>query len=179
MGKTGTCEVCGKTAGLVIIHKQIKGEYVRLNVCRECSEEHEKELERTRQNFYMQFCSDEKPETKPVQTERRKIIAVDFDGTLCENKWPGIGEPNQEIIDYLIDQRKQGAQIILWSCRTGEQLLEASRWCSEQGLYLDAINENLPQPIAHFGEDTRKIYADEYIDDKACTKFQLPFKANN
>lgn len=23
-----------------------------------------------------------------------KIIAVDFDGTLCENKWPDIGIPN-------------------------------------------------------------------------------------
>lgn len=27
-------------------------------------------------------------------------IAVDFDGTLCENKWQGIGEPNIELITY-------------------------------------------------------------------------------
>lgn len=25
-----------------------------------------------------------------------KIIAVDFDGTLCENKWPEIGEANED-----------------------------------------------------------------------------------
>ncbi len=25
-----------------------------------------------------------------------KIIAVDFDGTLCENSWPEIGEPNED-----------------------------------------------------------------------------------
>ena len=24
-----------------------------------------------------------------------KIIAVDFDGTLCENNWPEIGEPKK------------------------------------------------------------------------------------
>ena len=29
------------------------------------------------------------------------IIAVDFDGTLCENKWPEIGMPNEELIEYL------------------------------------------------------------------------------
>lgn len=35
-----------------------------------------------------------------------QIIAVDFDGTLCENKWPEIGEPNTELISYLIEMRK-------------------------------------------------------------------------
>lgn len=30
-----------------------------------------------------------------------KIIAVDFDGTLCENKWPEIGEANEDMIYYL------------------------------------------------------------------------------
>ena len=29
------------------------------------------------------------------------IIAVDFDGTLCENKYPKIGEPNEQIIAYI------------------------------------------------------------------------------
>ena len=35
-----------------------------------------------------------------------KIIAVDFDGTLCENRWPEIGKPNQEIIDYILGEQK-------------------------------------------------------------------------
>ena len=44
-----------------------------------------------------------------------QIIAVDFDGTLCENKWPEIGEPNTELIGYLIMMQKTvGAKIILW-----------------------------------------------------------------
>ena len=33
--------------------------------------------------------------------KKPNIIAVDFDGTLCENKFPEIGEPNKPIIDYL------------------------------------------------------------------------------
>lgn len=32
---------------------------------------------------------------------KQNIIAVDFDGTLCENKWPEIGMPNEELIEYL------------------------------------------------------------------------------
>lgn len=61
-----------------------------------------------------------------------QIIAVDFDGTLCENKWPEIGEPNTNLIGYLIEMRKSfGAKIILWTCRVGEMLDKAVNWCSE------------------------------------------------
>ena len=56
----------------------------------------------------------------------KQIIAVDFDGTLCENKWPEIGEPNTKLIGYLIEMRKTfGAKIILWTCRVGEMLDKA------------------------------------------------------
>ncbi len=47
-----------------------------------------------------------------------KVIATDFDGTLCENKWPEIGEPNEEVINYLKREAKQGTKIVLWTCRT-------------------------------------------------------------
>lgn len=36
---------------------------------------------------------------------KQNIIAVDFDGTLCENKWPEIGIPNEELIEYLKKDR--------------------------------------------------------------------------
>ena len=42
-----------------------------------------------------------------------KIIAVDFDGTLCENNWPGIGAPNEELIEYLRNRKKDGDKLIL------------------------------------------------------------------
>lgn len=40
-----------------------------------------------------------------------KIIAVDFDGTLCENNWPGIGAPNEELIEYLRNRKKGWRQV--------------------------------------------------------------------
>lgn len=104
-----------------------------------------------------------------------KVIAVDFDGTLCENKWPDIGEPNQEIIDYLIEEKKKGAKIILWTCRCGALLMNAIRFCEEQGIELSAVNENIPERVEYYGEDSRKVSADEYIDDKTCTLFNLPY----
>lgn len=95
-----------------------------------------------------------------------KIIAVDFDGTLCENKWPEIGEANKEIITYLKDRQANGDKLILWTCRVDDMLKNAVDWSAEQGLIFDAVNENLSEIIASFGTDTRKIFANEYIDDR-------------
>ena len=95
-----------------------------------------------------------------------KIIAVDFDGTLCENDWPEIGRPNEELIEHLLERQKNGDKLILWTCRIDEMLQEAVTWCKENGLIFDAVNENLPEIIKNFGSDTRKIFANEYIDDR-------------
>ena len=95
-----------------------------------------------------------------------KIIAVDFDGTLCENKWPETGEANKELIDYLRDRQKNGDKLILWTCRVDDMLQKAIEWCKEKELIFDAVNENLPEIIENFGSDTRKIFANEYIDDR-------------
>lgn len=111
---------------------------------------------------------------------RGKIIAVDFDGTLIEEgKWPGVGEANEEVLNYLKDQQKNGAKIVLWTNRSGDSLATAVRWCHEQGLKLDAVNDNLPESIAFYGENIRKIYADEFIDDRALTRFKLPYVVKN
>lgn len=95
-----------------------------------------------------------------------KIIAVDFDGTLCENKWPEIGAANEELIEYIRDRQKNGDKLILWTCRVDDMLQKAIEWCRERGLIFDAVNENLPEIIENFGSDTRKIFANEYIDDR-------------
>lgn len=101
-----------------------------------------------------------------MNKKANKIIAVDFDGTLCENKYPEIGEPNKEVITYLQNRRKKGDKLILWTCRVGEMLEKAVKWCVEQTLEFDAVNENLPEVVEEFGSDTRKIFANEYIDDR-------------
>lgn len=40
-------------------------------------------------------------------------------------------------------------------------------FCKEQNIHLDAVNENLPEIIEAFGGDTRKVFANEYWDDRA------------
>lgn len=95
------------------------------------------------------------------------IIAVDFDGTLCENMWPEIGEPNQPVIDYIKRRKSEGAKIILWTCRVGKDLQNAIIWSKWQGIEYDAVNENVPEVLEAFEHHGRKIYADEYIDDRA------------
>lgn len=95
------------------------------------------------------------------------IYAVDFDGTLCEYEWPGIGEPKNGLIEILKLKKAQGDKIILWTCRVDEKLDEAVAWCKERGLEFDAVNENLPEIVEAFGSDTRKIFANVYIDDRA------------
>lgn len=110
-----------------------------------------------------------------------KIVAVDFDGTLFENKWPEIGEPNTALIDYLKKRQEQGDKLILWTCRCGDRLDAAVKKCETYGLIFDAVNENLPEAIEMFGDDSRKIFAHEYIDDKnywpLCSVFNLPFSS--
>ena len=101
------------------------------------------------------------------------IIATDFDGTLCESAWPYIGEPNTQVIEWLKGQKRSGAKIILWTCRHSERLREALAWCEEMGITIDAVNENLPEIVRKFGFDTRKVFADVYLDDKTIPLSQL------
>lgn len=95
-----------------------------------------------------------------------KIIAVDFDNTICFSNWPDLGEPNVRLIRTLKELRNNGNKLILWTCRNGADLQRAVVWCEQQGLKFDAINENLPETIALYGGDSRKITADYYIDDR-------------
>ena len=95
-----------------------------------------------------------------------KIIAVDFDGTLCYSNWPALGEPNRSLIDYLIKEQAAGNKLILWTCRAGQALNDALQWCNEQGLTFDAINDNLPEIVELYGNNSRKITCDIYIDDR-------------
>ena len=96
-----------------------------------------------------------------------KLIAVDFDGTLCENAYPAIGKPMQSTVDALRAEIAAGAKWILWTCREGDELIVAVHWCHEHELYPNAVNENLPERTAFYGNDCRKVGADEYWDDRA------------
>lgn len=100
-------------------------------------------------------------------TPRPKIIAVDFDGCLAVNKWPEIGAPIESTIQKLKSEQANGTKVILWTNRVGEPLEKAVQFCKEQGIHLDEVNKNLPEIIEAFGGDCRKIFANEYWDDRA------------
>ncbi|MFA9370767.1 MAG: BT0820 family HAD-type phosphatase [Labilibaculum antarcticum] len=93
------------------------------------------------------------------------IIAVDFDGTIVQHKYPEIGSEIPFAIESLIALQKEGHQIILWTYRTGGMLFEAVDYCEKRGLEFYSVNSNYPEEEF---DDTisRKIYADLYIDDR-------------
>lgn len=83
----------------------------------------------------------------------RPVIALDFDGTICQNAYPDIGEPNWHVIEKAKRCQEQGAYLILWTCRGGQMLEKAVAACTEWGLTFDAINENLPEWREAYGTD--------------------------
>lgn len=97
----------------------------------------------------------------------RKVIAIDFDGCLFEDRWPNIGRPKWDVIKRAIQEKNNGSALILWTCREGKLLDTALIACRYVGLEFDAINDSIPEWKEKFRNDTRKIGADEYWDDKA------------
>ena len=92
-------------------------------------------------------------------------IAVDFDGTIVEHEFPGIGKEKLFAFQTLKELEKLGARLILWTFRAGKELDEAVEFCRENGIEFYAVNKNYPEEI--FDETvSRKIDADIYIDDK-------------
>ena len=98
-----------------------------------------------------------------------KIIAIDFDNTLFETEYPTIIRPCDAVINRAIEEKKNGARLILWTCREGEALCDAIQACNVYGLQFDAINDNLPDLKEEWGNNPRKIFANEYWDDKNVT----------
>lgn len=97
------------------------------------------------------------------------IIAVDFDGVLCENAFPKIGRPNYGVISLIREFIDNGHEVVLWTVRNGEELTAAVDWCGERGLHFCNVNGPAPSNEAEYKDkyptQSRKIYADIYIDD--------------
>jgi hypothetical protein len=92
-------------------------------------------------------------------------IAVDFDGTIVEHEYPGVGKEKLFAFRTLKELEKNGATLILWTFRAGKELDEAVEYCRKNGLEFYAVNKNYPEEI--YDETiSRKINADIYIDDR-------------
>lgn len=94
------------------------------------------------------------------------VYAIDFDGTLAYTEYPHIIRMNLALIEWIKQRQKEGDKFILWTCRENEYLRKALNRCAEHGLYFDAVNDNLPENIAEYGSNPRKVHADVYVDDR-------------
>jgi hydroxymethylpyrimidine pyrophosphatase-like HAD family hydrolase len=92
------------------------------------------------------------------------IIAVDFDGTIVEHKYPKVGKEIVFATQTLRMLQEDGHHLILWTYRSGRELAEAVAFCKSKGVEFYAINKNYPEEV--FDDSiSRKINADMYIDD--------------
>lgn len=104
-----------------------------------------------------------------INNKNTKIIAIDYDGTIALDSYPHAGNPNWTIINKAKEEQAAGAILILWTCRDGAELATALEACAEWGLLFDAVNDNPLSRQILYGNNPRKIYADEYWDDHAVT----------
>ena len=96
-------------------------------------------------------------------------IAVDFDGTIVEDKYPQIGKERPFATDTLKQLMKDGHYLILWTVRKGERLEEAVKWCEDRGVRFFAVNKDYADDELDQLHHSRKIKADLFIDDRSVT----------
>ena len=93
-------------------------------------------------------------------------IAVDFDGTIVEHRYPRIGEEIPFAVETLKLLQQEKHRLILWSVREGELLEEAVEWCRARGLEFYAANKDYPEEERDHQGFSRKLKADLFIDDR-------------
>ncbi|MGO2294684.1 MULTISPECIES: BT0820 family HAD-type phosphatase [Psychroflexus] len=95
----------------------------------------------------------------------KPILAIDFDGTIVENRYPGIGKPMLFAFETLKKLQDQGHILILWTYRSGKSLDEAVEFCKKNGIEFYAVNKSYPEE-EYSEKISRKINADIFIDDR-------------
>jgi hypothetical protein len=95
------------------------------------------------------------------------IIAIDFDGTLVEHKYPEIGKEIPFAFETLRRLQQDKHRLILWTVREGRLLDEAITFCRERGIEFYAINRDYPEEEKGANRHySRKLKADLFIDDR-------------
>ena len=96
------------------------------------------------------------------------IIAVDFDGTIVEHRYPHIGKEIPFATQALKQLQSEGHALILWTAREGKLLQEAIDFCEKRGVEFFAVNSNYPgEEVDAAGIRARKLHADLFIDDRS------------
>lgn len=100
------------------------------------------------------------------------MIAVDFDGTIVEHKYPAIGKQLPFAFETLRALSADGHKLVLWTVREGQLLEDAVNYCREHGLEFYAVNSEYPNASWNGSGVSRKLRADVFIDD--CNLGGLP-----
>jgi len=95
----------------------------------------------------------------------KPILAIDFDGTVVESRYPKIGKPIIFAFETLKKLQDEGFILILWTYRAGEYLDEAVEFCRDHGIEFYAVNKSYPEE-EYDDSISRKIAADIFIDDR-------------
>lgn len=93
-------------------------------------------------------------------------IAVDFDGTIVEHRYPKIGEEIPFATETLKILAQERHKLILWTVREGELLEEAIEWCRQRGVFFYSVNKDYPEEEKSHSGFSRKLKADLFIDDR-------------
>jgi hydroxymethylpyrimidine pyrophosphatase-like HAD family hydrolase len=98
-------------------------------------------------------------------------IAVDFDGTIVEHRFPEIGKVMPFAFETLKELQKRGHRLILWTYRHGQHLDAAVEYCKQNGIEFYAINRSYPEEQYDPETASRKIDCDMFIDDRDVNGF--------
>ena len=92
------------------------------------------------------------------------IVGVDFDGTVVEHTYPGIGPAVPGALRVLRLLQASGTKLVLWTMRSGAELDAAVRYLNENGIELWGVNSN---PEQKQWTNSPKAYCQLYVDDAA------------
>lgn len=94
-------------------------------------------------------------------------IAVDFDGTIVEHRYPEIGKERPFATATLRKLIEDGHRLILWSVREGELLNQAVEWCKKRGVVFYAVNRDFDEDTPERNSSySRKLKVQMFIDDR-------------
>lgn len=93
-------------------------------------------------------------------------IAIGFDGTIVEYRYPKLGREIPYAIEVLKMLQQEGHRLILWSVREGKLLTVAVEYCRKRGLEFYAVNSHCPDETESGQPFPRKLEADLFIDSR-------------
>jgi len=101
-------------------------------------------------------------------------LAIDFDATIATEKFPDVGALLPGAKKWINHFYDLGYIITIWTCREigTDDYFKAVKFLADNEIKYHYFNDNSPERQLYFlGQNSRKIGADVYFDDKAfkCT----------